>query len=263
MNDAIPDRNPIDALAEEFAERLRRGERPPLSEYIARRPDLADEIRELFPALVMMEKLKPAASETSGRETGRHAAGPMPEWLGEFRIVREVGRGGMGVVYEAEQVSLGRRVALKVLPPSLLDGDRLKRFQREAKAAAGLHHTNIVPVYGVGEHEGTHYFVMQFIQGQPLDQVLDELRHLRPVATTKTEVAVVARSLVTGRFSGPGEEDAETRRRGDTEKKPISASPRLRVSASSSETGRPCWSSLDQTGLRAEAALTYAEERKI
>jgi serine/threonine protein kinase len=86
----------------------------------------------------------------------------------------------MGVVYEAEQESLGRRVALKVLPPqALLDAHQLRRFEREARAAARLHHTNIVPVFGVGCHEGTHYYVMQFIQGLGLDEVLIELRRLR------------------------------------------------------------------------------------
>ncbi len=86
----------------------------------------------------------------------------------------------MGVVYEAEQESLGRRVALKVLPAAALpDPKQVRRFEREARAAARLHHTNIVPVFGVGEHEGTHYYVMQFIQGQGLDAVLDELKRLR------------------------------------------------------------------------------------
>jgi serine/threonine protein kinase/WD40 repeat protein len=100
--------------------------------------------------------------------------------LGDYRILREVGRGGMGIVYEAEQVSLGRRVALKVLPRhSLLDPKRLQRFQVEARAAGRLHHTHIVPVYGVGEEDGLHYLVMQFIDGCPLDRVLDELRKLR------------------------------------------------------------------------------------
>ena len=101
--------------------------------------------------------------------------------LGDFRILREVGKGGMGIVYEAEQVSLGRHVALKVLPKSMLLDDRAKRrFEREAKAAARLHHTNIVPVFGVGEQEGLPYYVMQFIQGLGLDEVLDELKNLQP-----------------------------------------------------------------------------------
>jgi WD40 repeat protein len=86
----------------------------------------------------------------------------------------------MGVVYEAEQVSLGRRVALKVLPRhSLLDSKHAKRFEREARAAARLHHTNIVPVFGVGEQDGLHYYVMQFIRGLGLDEVLVELKRLR------------------------------------------------------------------------------------
>src|SRR5207245_6655200 len=92
----------------------------------------------------------------------------------------EIARGGMGVVYEAEQISLGRRVALKVLPGQVVaDGLALARFRREAKAAARLHHTNIVPVYEVGRDGETAYYAMQFIQGQGLDQLIDELARLR------------------------------------------------------------------------------------
>src|SRR5207237_9293455 len=97
-----------------------------------------------------------------------------------YRIRREVGRGGMGVVYEAVQESLGPHVALKVLPfNTLTDRRHLERFRREAQAAARLHHSNIVPVFGVGEHAGVHYFAMQFIQGQALDSVLHELKSRR------------------------------------------------------------------------------------
>src|SRR5207245_7634211 len=100
--------------------------------------------------------------------------------LGDFRIQREIGRGGMGIVYEAEQVSLGRQVALKVMPKNLLlDARAKRRFEREAKAAAKLHHTNIVPVFGVGEQDGMPYYVMQFIQGLGLDQVLEELKRMQ------------------------------------------------------------------------------------
>ncbi len=96
--------------------------------------------------------------------------------LGDYRIIRELGRGGMGVVYEAEQLSLGRHVALKV-PPSqaLLDETFLERFRCEARAAARLHHPNIVPVFGVGEHGGVHYYAMQFIEGRNLDSVIEDL----------------------------------------------------------------------------------------
>ena len=99
--------------------------------------------------------------------------------LGEFRLLREVGRGGMGVVYEAEQLSLQRRVALKVLPfAAAIDAQRLQRFKNEALAAAHLCHENIVPVYAVGADLGVHYYAMQFIEGQSLATLIGELRRL-------------------------------------------------------------------------------------
>ncbi len=136
---------------------------------------MADEIREMFPALVEVEK---AQDEVRGESPP--SAYPRLRQVGDYRILREVGRGGMGVVYEAEQVSLGRRVALKVLPGHVA-GDRkaLMRFRREAKAAAGLHHTNIVPVFEVGRDGDVAFYAMQFIQGQGLDQVVDELKRFR------------------------------------------------------------------------------------
>jgi serine/threonine protein kinase/Tfp pilus assembly protein PilF/sugar lactone lactonase YvrE len=173
------ERNPVEELAEEFAERYRRGERPPLTEYTAKYPQWADEIRELFPALVMMEEFKPQTGEATGDYTVSDSNRPLLTRLGDYRILREVGRGGMGIVYEAEQESLGRRVALKVLPPHVLnDSQQVRRFEREARAAAKLHHTNIVPIFGVGSDLGMHYYVMQFIQGLGLDEVLQELKQL-------------------------------------------------------------------------------------
>src|SRR5262249_50047141 len=174
----------LDRLVQEVADRYRRGERPSLQEYIERYPDLADDIRDLFPAMVEIEQAKKDQANPSASGLQRLPAVPALEQMGDYRIVREIGRGGMGVVYEAEQISLGRRVALKLLPPRSLPDDRAKRrFEREAKAAARLHHTNIVPVYGVGEHDGQPYYVMQLIQGLGLDQVLVELRRLKDGGT--------------------------------------------------------------------------------
>src|SRR5205085_5421592 len=99
--------------------------------------------------------------------------------LGDFRLLREVGRGGMGVVYEAEQISLRRRVALKVLPfAAAIDPRQLQRFQNEAMAAATLHHPHIVPVYGVGCERGVHYYAMQFIDGRTVADMVKGLRRL-------------------------------------------------------------------------------------
>lgn len=223
MSDVPAESSRLDQLAESFAERYRRGERPSLTQYISAHPDLADQIRELFPALVIMEQVdQDLPLPSGGSAVAPSLTAPLPQ-LGDFRIIREVGRGGMGVVYEAEQVSLGRRVALKLLPRHLLTNEKhTRRFDREARAAARLHHTNIVPVFGVGEQDGIHYYVMQFIRGQGLDEVLVELRRLRgesaaarghqpaaarevaaarPVPVAEGRVAVqVAESLLTGQF---------------------------------------------------------------
>ena len=200
--------DPLQPLAEEFMERYRRGERPSLDEYKARYPALASEIDDLFPALVEMERFGSVDSPPVIQTTGAVLAGESPQQLGEYRILREVGRGGMGIVYEAMQESLGRHVALKVLPPQFLaNPTSLKRFRREACSAAGLHHSNIVPVFSVGEHGGHHYFAMQFIRGQTLEAVLKEVRKLRrtdqpAVVTTHDASELTASRIACGLISG-------------------------------------------------------------
>ena len=171
MADTERKRDPLEVLAAEYLERLRQGQAPSISEYAAQHPELAEDIQELFPTIAVTERLKARQARSSG---GRAAlGGARPERLGDFRLIREIGRGGMGVVFEAEQESLRRRVAVKVLPrQALLDEKHLKRFQAEARIAANLHHTNIVEVFGVGEQDGFHYYVMQYIRGAGLDAVI-------------------------------------------------------------------------------------------
>jgi eukaryotic-like serine/threonine-protein kinase len=223
MSDSTSGPDLFNRLADEFAERYRRGERPTLSEYAEKQPELAEQINELFPALVAIEQFGSGADQATGLNAPRPgAAGPIPERLGDYRILREIARGGMGIVYEAVQESLGRHVALKVMPQYRLhDRNQLERFQREARAAAMLHHTNIVPVYGVGEHNGVHHYAMQYIEGQSLDAVLREVRRLRGVKTAEPApssvpggdralAASVAIELVSGRFAGQNEGPAET-----------------------------------------------------
>jgi serine/threonine protein kinase len=166
----------LEQLADRFTSQLRGGEAPSIDDYADRHPQLAARIRTLFPLLEMMER--EASTAGSPMETPSTPT-PQFERLGDFRIIREIGRGGMGIVYQAEQESLGRTVALKLLPHMALDSRTNQRFHQEARLAAMLHHTNIVPIYGVGNEGGYSYFVMQFIEGTGLDRVLAELRLLR------------------------------------------------------------------------------------
>ncbi|MFM8273636.1 MAG: protein kinase domain-containing protein [Gemmata sp.] len=163
-----PDRDPVDVLAEEFADLLRRGGHPSVGAYAAAHPEYAEQLTELLPAVAQMELLK--------RFRGP-AEQSLPDRLGDFRIVRELGRGGMGVVFEAVQESLGRPVALKVLARhAQLDQTQRERFAREAQAAARLHHTNVVPVFAVGEQDGLPYYAMQLIPGAGLHALVRRWR---------------------------------------------------------------------------------------
>jgi eukaryotic-like serine/threonine-protein kinase len=205
MNHPDSDRDPLEQLAEEFLDRCRRGERPEVSEYARGHPELSERIQGLFPTLALVEECAADAGQDAH-------CGPItsacPTRLGEYRIIREIGRGGMGVVYEAVQESLGRHVALKVLPIDR-SGKLLERFRREAKAAARLHHTNIVPVFGVGEDAGTHFYVMQFIQGRGLDRLIGEVARLSSGEGIDgcgiddhddAGLSEIARGVLTGRF---------------------------------------------------------------
>ncbi len=208
-------RKTIEILAEEFVARYRGGERPALAEYIAAHPELAGEIRDLFPTLVMIEELTPSNSGSLASSCAGFSAQPHLS-LGDYRILREIGRGGMGVVYEAEQFSLGRRVALKVLRQTAADAAGRQRFHREARAAAQLHHTNIVPVFEVGEDQNDCWYAMQLILGQGLDQIIEELRQLHqslsegrphpksPALTTglaSAPLSQVTQAFVSGRYA--------------------------------------------------------------
>ena len=252
----------LERLAADFVERHRQGKHPPLSEYTDRYPDLAADIRDLFPALVQIEKLKPPADATDAPSFERPATPALAnlERLGDYRILREVGRGGMGVVYEAEQESLGRHVALKVLPSSaLLNPTYLARFRREAQAAGRLHHTNIVPVFGVGECDGVHYYAMQFIQGEGLDKVLADVRRLRrPLGAGEAlpSEGSVAHSLLTGQFNPPTAADP-----GKPNEHPDSSSLTSRLSPCGPEA--EYYRGVARIGVQVADALAYAHRQGI
>lgn len=261
-------RDPVEELAEQFLERRRRGEAVSVSDYAKEHPHLAQRIRDLFPTLLLMEQLKP--DPTSSRSGGLTAArGIRLERLGDFHILREIGRGGMGVVYEAEQESLGRHVALKVMPPGWVGSPlRLQRFHREAQAAARLHHTNIVPIFGVGQQDDIHYIAMQFIPGQGLDRVLAAMNvqsacptvvpceqcggpHPADEPCGAFSAADAAHMLLAGPLTGEGSSAVELR----------VSEQAARAGASSAPSDRRYWRSVARIGVQVADALAYAHRQ--
>jgi serine/threonine protein kinase len=252
----------IGKVADEFTERLNRGEHPEVEEYAERHPEVADLLRGILPALEVLRQ-DAKGSERAGASTSPSAT---PKGcLGDFRIIREIGRGGMGIVYEAEQISLLRRVALKVLPfAASWDEKRLQRFQHEAQAAAHLHHTNIVPVFGIGCERGVHFYAMQYIAGTSLASVIGELRHLSglPIKGTVPPEAVsaVSGSFMSGEWvkpatlppAAPVEPGAETL-------------PQCQDTLSVARaTGQPnFFRTVARLGTQAAAALEYAHTRGV
>ncbi len=291
--------DPLGAIADEFVQALRQGQRPSVEEFARRYPGHAGDLRDMLPALALMEQAKSAADATGDPEKAAVSAAPTCvshlRQLGDYQILREVGRGGMGLVYEARQLSLGRHVAIKVLPShALLDPRQLGRFQREARSAAKLHHTNIVPVFGVGEQDGLHYYVMQFIKGLGLDLVLDELRRLRvprgkpaptlgdaPGRTTDgsrdVSAVAVARGLLSGAFLPPQPVTVLTTAPGEPAARADLAAPSSGRAADTSaihlpgqsggsalsESGGQYWQSVARVGMQVADALAHAASQGV
>ncbi|HEX5269734.1 MAG TPA: protein kinase [Gemmataceae bacterium] len=261
----------VDLLLE--AEELRQRGLPVRAEELCRDcPELLPSLEQLLGGVGAVENLlhvSPSGDCATAPPVDETAVVTVPQLPG-YTIHRELGRGGMGVVYEAEQLSLGRRVALKILlDEGLRRGHALERFRREARAAARLHHSNIVPVFEVGQHGDTCYYAMQLIRGQGLDKVVDELRRHR--ATPKADEArpgEIAQSLLTGRFqpddlmagttppSAPAGGDAAGRTPGTSPPGPPDVSP-------TASEPRGLFVSVARIGQQVAAALAYAHERGI
>jgi serine/threonine protein kinase len=166
----------VGQIAEEFTQRLNRGEQPAVEEYLEQyaegKPSLAGQIRQALLTVLLLRRPDVEAVMTD--------ADPyIGMVLGDFRIIRVIGRGGMGIVYEAEQLSMNRTVALKVLPlASALDSRQIQLFKNEAKMAGQLHHEHIVPVYCVGCERGVHFYAMELVDGHSLAVLIREMRRL-------------------------------------------------------------------------------------
>ncbi|MEZ6135001.1 MAG: WD40 repeat domain-containing serine/threonine protein kinase [Pirellulaceae bacterium] len=261
--------NPIERVADEFVQLRRNGEQPSIDGFVARYPSLATEIRELFPTLELMEQARTNASTESGRSnlaTSTHRPG---DQVGDYELVHQIGQGGMGIVFEAYQRSLGRRVALKLLAPRLTRSTQsVARFKREARAAAKLQHSNIVPVFGVGEDKGTHYYVMQYITGRGMDEVLEALQRDSvgfgdvPIGTPHDRTAAdeLASALTTGRYQLP---QIDVDKSGDPQEPPETISGGDKSAHRSGDQFGNYYRRIAELGHAIAEALDFAHQRGV
>ncbi len=167
----------LDKIVADYTRRTREGKAPEIAAYKRKYPSIADDIEDVLSSVAMIEglKIETQTRDPSG-DPARNTDISHLKQIGEYVLIREVGRGGMGIVYEAVHQALGRRVALKVMLEREFESEKqIARFRREAQAAARLHHTNIVSVFGVGEHDGYHYYVMEYVDGISLKSAVQSL----------------------------------------------------------------------------------------
>ena len=182
LNTAQPTDIQLERIIEAAISRLQDGQSVDTDHLIAEHPEHAAALRDLFPAVQALVRLAESPSPPRSEAANNQHITALPhDRLGDFRLIREIGRGGMGTVFEAEQLSMGRLVALKVLPfASLIQVQSLQRFRNEVRAAASLDHPHIVSIYSVGDERGVHFYAMQLIRGQTFAHTIAELRkHLK------------------------------------------------------------------------------------
>ncbi len=249
---------------DQFTQQIESGETPDVEQFLLEFPDLQDVLRPLLTALVEIEQ---GGLEELGN--GR----PQDRRLGDFRILREIARGGMGIVHQAEQISLGREVALKVLPfASMVDAKALERFRNEVRLAASLEHSHIVSVYSVGEERGVHFYAMQLIRGQSMAAVISALQKLRhaDIELSGSSISeVMARSgdspdiffettavddKISSNHEGNGHAQQATRA---LNKEPTIKTP------SKSSTDKNYYCNVARLGIQAAKALAHAHENGI
>lgn len=247
--------SPIDKLTPEQQERLaqildeylsdREFDLPPdIDGILAANPDLEEALDVSLRSLEFLDRatnqIPPAEGLPAPAKPPREPSGKQ---LGDFTLVREIGRGGMGVVYEADQLSLNRRVALKVLPfAAVLDQRQIARFENEARAAAQLHHPNIVPVFSVGCERGVHYYAMQYVEGGSLDLVLKQLSEANSPSSDAQQLS----------------EDDDTTQ--TTVEPPADRSTLRAFTTAESIGGREYFRAVSRLGIQAAEALQHAHD---
>ena len=165
----------LESVIAEYIRACDAGAKPDQQPILEQHPELADDLREFFAQRDHLNQLAGPMRELGDSLFQSVGPGKRVSYVGDYELLEEVARGGMGVVYKARQKTLGRIVAVKMMLTGRLANDEdVKRFQIEAQAAASLQHPNIVPIHEVGQHEGLHYFSMDFVEGRSLSAVLRE-----------------------------------------------------------------------------------------
>jgi serine/threonine protein kinase len=232
-------RDVLESVVSRFTEEVRRGLRPSIEQYASNHPELAGRIRELLPLVQTIEEWK-LAKEVERVRTNLPESFTL-EKLGNCRIIREVGRGGMGVVFEAVQIDLERRVAVKLLPWRFAaeSPHGKERFQDEAATIANLRHRNIVPIYSFGEDDGYCYYVMRYIEGVSVAWVIRRLRE-SSAEITADEILNAGRGDLAGEPAG--ERDTRALGRGLT---------------------RRSWPAFAKIGAQVALALAHAHSERV
>lgn len=244
-------RDNVEMLASEFAERTRRGEQPSIDDYVRRFPHLAEQIRDLFPTVAALEQWK---LDKEAECLRRNVPSEFPvRQLDEYRLIREIGRGGMGIVFEAERQTTGRRVAVKVLPWRF--GASVprwrERFLKEIETVQKLQHRNIVPVLGCGEQEGYSYYVMPLVNGVSLDHIIRRLGEADGIVYADE----IARNLPADRLT-PADLLGLS-------KSPEESDPAMPTGRENKHLRRNSWQGFARILYQAAAAVSYAHHNGI
>ncbi len=260
MNDNLKgaDENRLGLIIDEFIEELHQNETLSIDEFVAKHPQFQDELAEVLPSLQLLERAR--MSEPTPSE--------LPEKIAHFRIISKLGSGGMGVVYEAFDESLNRRVALKVIRDVNPDSSSKfnQRFHQETMVVAKLTHANIVPIYSVGNHRGQEYFSMQLIDGASLERIIESLRELKPQSGNSKEdqksienlneahlASTIARTVTHVDYEQPDPHAL----------KPVSADSSEYDSKIATEVDSTIYKNIARIGLQVAEALEYAHRRGV
>jgi eukaryotic-like serine/threonine-protein kinase len=243
-------RTPVELLASQFVEELRRGERPSVETYAKRFPLHASIIRESFPVMALLEQ---ARLENEARVMRRSMPKGFPfTRLGGCELLCELGRGGMGVVFQARELESRHIVAVKVLPWRIsMVPEWQNRFEEEARTAARMQHRNIVPVYRFGQEHGYCFYTMQFVNGVSLDHIIARLQDTDGVVYGD-EITHIQRE----RLPELASKEPSRRTHNKTDDPPPADTSRRQLT-------RTSWQSFTQIMMQVCEALRYAHNQKV